>query len=70
LKKIVGSEKVSKQMVTRARSLVNKTPAEKECKEIAMKYLEDAKASLSVLKPSPFRDALSDLADQIVARSY
>src|SRR5207245_667151 len=70
LKKIIGSEGVSKQMVTRARGLVNKTPAEKECNEIAMKYLEDAKRSLSVLKPSPFKDALSDLADQIVARSY
>jgi geranylgeranyl diphosphate synthase type I len=70
LKKIIGSERVSKQMVTRARSMVNKTPAERECKEIAMKYLEDAKTSLSILKPSPFKDALSDLADQIVARSY
>src|SRR5207245_10037552 len=70
LKKIIGSEGVSKQMVTRARRLVNKTPAETEWKEIAMKYLEDAKTSLSVLKPSPFKDALSDLADQIVARSY
>ena len=70
LKKIIGSEGVSKQMVTRARGLVNKTPAEKECKEIAVKYLEDAKRSLSVLKPSPFNDALSDLADQIIARSY
>src|SRR6266566_4139229 len=70
LKKIIGSEGVSKQMVTRARGLVNKTPAEKECKEIAVKYLEDAKRSLSVLKPSPFKDALSDLADQILARSY
>jgi geranylgeranyl pyrophosphate synthase len=70
LKKIIGSERVSKEMVTRARSIVNKTPAERECREIAMKYLEDAKTSLSVLKPSSFRDALSDLADQIVARSY
>ena len=70
LKKIVGSERVSTQMLKKARSMVNKTPAERECREIAMKYLEDAKASLSVLKPSPFRDALSDLADQIVARSY
>ncbi len=70
LKKIIGSERVSKQMVTKARRLVNKTPAEEECKEIAMKYLEDAKMSLSILKASPFRDALSDLADQIVARSY
>ena len=57
-------------MLKKARSMVNKTPAERECREIAMKYLEDAKASLSVLKPSPFRDALSDLADQVVARSY
>ena len=70
LKKIVGSERVSTQMLKKARSMVNKTPAERECREIAMKYLEDSKASLSVLKPSPFRDALSDLADQIVARSY
>jgi len=70
LKKIVGSERVSTQMLKKARSMVNKTPAERECREIAMKYLEDAKASLSVLKPSPFKDALSDLADQVVARSY
>ncbi|TMI67791.1 polyprenyl synthetase family protein [Candidatus Bathyarchaeota archaeon] len=70
LKKIIGSERVSEQMVKKARNMVNKTPAEGECRDIAMKYLEDAKASLSVLKPSPFKDALSDLADQIVARSY
>ena len=70
LKKIVGSERVSTQMLKKARSMVNKTPAERECREIAMKYLEDAEASLSVLKPSPFKDALSDLADQVVARSY
>jgi geranylgeranyl diphosphate synthase type I len=70
LKRIIGSERVSDQMVKRAISIVNRTPAEKECKEIAMRYLEDAKRSLSYLKPSPFRDALSDLADQVVARSY
>jgi len=70
LKKIIGSERVSKQMVIRAMRIVNMTPAEKECKEIAMRYLEDAKRNLSVLKPSPFRDALSDLADQVIARSY
>ena len=68
--KIIRSERVSSQMVTQAKKLVNITPAEEECKEIAMKYLEDAKTSLSALRPSPFRDALSDLADQIVARSY
>jgi geranylgeranyl diphosphate synthase, type I len=70
LKKIIGTERVSKKMVTRAKSIVKKTPAEKECKDIAMKYLEDAKTSLSVLRPSPFRDGLYDLADQVVARSY
>src|SRR5881409_3478208 len=70
LMKIIGSERVSRQMVTRSITIVNRTPAEKECKEIAMRYLEDAKRSLSALKPSPFRDALSDLADQVVARSY
>lgn len=68
--KIIGSERISKQMVTKAISIVNMTPAENECKEIAMRYLEDAKKSLSALKTSPFRDALSDLADQVVARSY
>ncbi|HVH14559.1 MAG TPA: polyprenyl synthetase family protein [Candidatus Angelobacter sp.] len=70
LMKIIGSERVSKKMVARAIRIVNMTPAEKECKEIAMRYLEDAKKSLSALKPSSFRDALSDLADQVVARSY
>ena len=70
LKKIIGSERVTKQMVTRAVSIVNMTPAEKDCREIAMRYLEESKRSLSVLKPSPFREALSDLADQVVARSY
>jgi geranylgeranyl diphosphate synthase, type I len=69
-KKIIGSERVSSRMVAKAKKLVNKTPAEEECKEIAEKYLEDAKTSLSVLRPSPFKAALSDLADQIVARSY
>ena len=68
--KIIGSERISKQMVTKAISIVNMTPSERECKEIAMRYLEDAKESLSALKPSSFRDALSDLADQVVARSY
>jgi len=70
LKKIIGSERISEQMVKKARNMVNKTPAEGECRDIAMKYLEDAKASLSVLKPSAFKDALSSLADQIVERSY
>lgn len=70
LMKIIGSERPSKQMVTRAISILNMTPANRECKEIAMRYLEDAKKSLGALKPSPSKDALSELADQVVARSY
>lgn len=70
LKNIVSSEKVSKRMLTRARNIVSMTPAERECKEIAMSYLEDAKRSLSILMPSTFKDSLANLADQIVARSY
>jgi len=57
-------------MITKDRRFVNKTTAERECKEIAMNYLNDAKKSLSVLKPSLFRERLSSLADQVVARSY
>ena len=70
LMKIIGSERPSKQMVARAISILNMTPANRECKEIAMRYLEDAKKSLAALKPSPSKDALSELADQVVARSY
>jgi geranylgeranyl diphosphate synthase, type I len=70
LKKIIGTERISRQMVARARSIVNMTPAEKECKEIAMTYLKDAKKSLSILKPSPYKESLSNLADQIATRSY
>src|SRR5207302_1057631 len=43
------SEKVSQAMVMRARRLVMETPAEKDCREIAAKYLHEAKAHLSVL---------------------
>ena len=70
LKNIIESEKASKRMVIRARSLVNTTPAESECREIAMNYLNDAKTSLSILKPSTFKDSLASLADQVVGRSY
>src|SRR3989442_8305894 len=69
LKRIIASERVSKQMVKKARDMVNKTPAERESSEIARKYLEDTKASLAVFSTTPFKDALSVLEYQILARS-
>jgi geranylgeranyl diphosphate synthase, type I len=70
LKRILRSERVSNAMVARARSLVNETPAESDCKDIAVKYLEDAKKHLAVLKESTYERELSNLADEIVTRSY
>lgn len=70
LRRILGTERVSRRMVSRARTLVNETPAERDCREIAMKYLEDAKQRLSILPESSYRDGLSKLADEVVARSY
>jgi len=70
LKRILRSKTITQAMVTRAKSLVNQTPAESDCKDIAVKYLEDAKKHLDVLKESTFKRELSNLADEIVTRSY
>lgn len=70
LLRILRTERVSKTMVNRARLLVNETPAESDCREIAMDYLEDAKKHLMVVNASSYRDQLSNLADDIVSRSY
>lgn len=70
LKRILRSKTITQAMVTRAKSLVNQTPAESDCKDIAVKYLEDAKKHLDVLKESTFKRELSKLADEIVTRSY
>jgi geranylgeranyl diphosphate synthase, type I len=70
LKHILRSDRVSSAMVARARSLVNETPAESDCKDIAVKYLEDAKTHLAVLNESVYKRELSNLADDIVTRSY
>ncbi len=70
LKRILSSETVSAKMVSRARSFVGETPAEADCKEIAINYLEDAKKHLEALKDSSYRRDLSNLADKIVTRSY
>jgi geranylgeranyl diphosphate synthase, type I len=70
LKHILRSQTVTQAMVARAKSLVNETPAESDCEDIAVQYLEDAKKHLGVLKESSFKRELSNLADEIVTRSY
>jgi len=67
---ILRSEKVSQAMMIRARQLVMETPAEKDCREIAEKYLNEAKAHLSLLRKSAYRDGLATLSDAIVSRTF
>ncbi len=67
---ILRSEKVSQRMVMRARRLVMETPAEKDCREIAEKYLHEAKAHLSVLGKSVYRDGLATFSEAIVSRTF
>ncbi len=70
LKRILRSERVTSTMVARARSLMGETPAESDCRNIALRYLEEAKKHLAVLKMSTYSRELSNLADDIVTRSY
>ena len=67
---ILRSEKVSPAMMIRARQLVMETPAEKDCREIAEKYLNEAKAHLSLLRKSAYREGLATLSDAIVSRTF
>jgi len=46
------------------------TPAERDCREIAEDYLSEAKAHLSVLRKSVFREGLATLSDAIVSRTF
>ncbi len=64
------SEKVSQAMILKVRRLVMETPAEKDCREIAQKYLNEAKSQLSVLGKSVYRDGLATLSDAIVSRTF
>jgi geranylgeranyl diphosphate synthase, type I len=64
------SEKVSQAMAMRARRLVMETPAEKDCREIAEKYLNEAKAHLAILGASSYKAGLATLADAIVSRTF
>src|SRR5712692_7593829 len=70
LTRILRSENVSRTMVSKARALVMKTPAEMACREIGLEYLEDAKRHLNPLKDSVFKEDLTLLSDQIVQRSF
>ena len=70
LRRILSSERISHKMVTRARAIVSETPAETDCRQIAVRYMEEAKKHLTALKESSYRQELSRLAEEIVARSY
>ncbi len=70
LTEILRSERVSRKMVSRARALVMETPAETACREIGLKYLENAKTHLNALKDSAYKEDLTLLSHQIVARSF
>ncbi len=70
LASILASERVSPRMKSRARALVMSTPAETVCREIGLKYLQDAKNHLNSLKDSVYKEDLALLADQIVTRSF
>jgi geranylgeranyl diphosphate synthase, type I len=70
LRDILRIEKMSHKTVVRARNLVNETPAETVCREIASKYLSEAKNHLLTLKKSTSTAALARLADLVVERSF
>jgi geranylgeranyl diphosphate synthase, type I len=67
---ILRSERVTQAMVVRARRLIMETPAENDCREIAAKYLREAKAHLSSLRGSVYRDGLATLSEAIVSRTF
>src|SRR5215467_605645 len=64
LEQILSTSTISKFKASRAIELISKTPAELECKQIANRYLEEAKGHLRILGESKYLLALSDLADR------
>jgi len=70
LKQTLATPTVSRSRASRAVELIGKTPAELECKQIANKYLEDAKKHLNSLDGSKYVRALSDLADRVMSRTF
>ena len=67
---ILRTKRVSKATMMKARQLVMETPAERDCREIAERYLTEAKAHLSVLRRSVYREGLAVLSDAIVSRTF
>jgi geranylgeranyl pyrophosphate synthase len=67
---ILRSERVTKSMASKARALAVLTPAEYECRTVAMEYLDEAKKHLEVLEDSDYKRSLSQLADMVVLRTY
>ncbi|HZY46856.1 MAG TPA: polyprenyl synthetase family protein [Candidatus Bathyarchaeia archaeon] len=66
----LSSEKVSYAMMARAKQLIVETPAEKDCREIAERYLHEAKAQLSVLRESSYKEGLARLSDAVASRTF
>jgi geranylgeranyl diphosphate synthase, type I len=64
------SEKVTQNMMKKARQLVMETPAERDCREIAERYLSQAKAHLSVLERSVYKEGLAKLSEAVVSRTF
>ncbi len=67
---ILRSAKVSQAMVGKVRKLVMETPAERDCEEIAGRYLREARANLSVLRESTYKEGLATLSDAVVSRTF
>lgn len=51
-------------------NIINKTKAVEHTKEFAKSEINKAKESLNVLEDSPYKEALKNLADFIIARNY
>ncbi len=67
---ILRTENVTRSMASKAKSLAMLTPAEYECRTVALEYLDEAKKHLDVLDGSEFKRSLGQLADMFVNRTY
>ena len=70
LENILRSPRVSQDQARRAVRLIAKTPAELECRQIASRYLEEAKMQLGLVADSKYTAALSNLGNRVVSRAY
>ena len=70
LMRILRLPRVSQVRASRGVELISRTPAEQECRQIASRYLQDAKEHLGHLQDSKYTASLSELADRVVSRSF